>query len=133
MAQQPKPGLFAGPEQVVIAFKFQVNGVTDPDNVVGGAGVVTDIVEAAGVYTITLAPEYGFTTMVSCVAGVEDSTLEDADYTSWTVATRALVVTTYTKATDLAAQVVGPPTDDKWVHVQAVMCRRSNMAPTESI
>lgn len=124
----------AGPEQVAVNFRFRSNLATDPDAVVGGAGVVTGIVEAAGVYTCTLAKELRYTTLINCQAGVEGETLDDAQFTSYTAATGALVITVFQPATELAAQVVGPPTSDNtWIHVSAVLCRRSQMAPTETI
>ena len=134
MAQHPSPIMSSGPEQVVVAFRFRSNLATDPDAVVNGAGVITDIVEAAGVYTCTLASEYRYLTLVACTTGVEGETLDSSEFTSYTSATGALVVTTFQAATDAAAQVVGPPTNDNtWVHVIAVLCRRSQLAPTETI
>lgn len=131
---QPKPVLSTGPEQVILAFRFRSNLATDPDAVVGGAGTITAIAEAAGVYTCTLAKEYRFLTLVSCIAGVEGETLDDAQFTSYTASTGALVITVLQPSTDAAAQVVGPPTSDNtWIHVQAVLCRRSQLAPEETI
>ena len=130
----PKPVLATGPEQVVLAFRFRSNLATDPDAVVGGAGAITAIAEAAGVYTCTVAKEFRFLTLVSCVAGVQGETLDDAQYTSYTSSTGALVITCFQPATELAAQVVGPPTSDNtWIHVNAVLCRRSALAPEEAI
>lgn len=120
----------AGPEQVHLDFRFQTSSGADPDAVVGGAGLIDDITNSSGVYTITLAKEYRYSTLVRCLAGVEDDVSHTAQYTSYDSSTGALVVTAVLQDGTPAA---GEPADNKWVHVSAVLCRRSGLAPTEAI
>ncbi len=126
-----KPIEAAGAEQVVLAFRFQTDSGSDPDAVVGGAGSVTAVANASGVYTCTLAPEFRFLTLVSCVAGVQGDVDKLVQFTSYTSATGALVVTAIDDGAGVhaAAEVA----DDAWIHVQAVLCRRDGLAPEVAI
>lgn len=130
MAKLQEPPLSNQLESVIVAFRFQVNSTSDPDNVVGGAQVVTEISNSSGVVTCTLAPEYRFPVLIACHVGVEGDLTNSAQFTSYTQSTGALVVTTFANdGTPAAAEA----TDDVWVHVIAVFCRRNDMAPTESV
>lgn len=128
---QPKPNMSSGPEQVIVSFRFQTDVGADPDAVVGGYGVVTAVANSSGVYTVTLAPEFRYTTLINCVAGVENDPTKSVQFTSYTQSTGALVVTGLDDGGGVhaAAEVA----DDKWIHVTATLCRRNDMAPSVAI
>ena len=126
-----KPIEAAGPEQVVVAFRFQTDVGSAPDALVGGAGVVTAVANASGVYTCTIAKEFRYLTLVSCVAGVEGDPDKLVQFTSYTSATGALVVTGLDDGAGTHA--AGEVADDAWIHVVAILCRRSEMAPSVAI
>lgn len=114
-------------EEVELNFRFQVNGTTHPDNVVGGGRAIEDITYvSAGLFDITLREGNAFVTLISCFVDPED-VADIGKYVSWTFATRKLRVTTLLADGSPAA---ADPTDDTWVHVRAVFCRRSELAPT---
>lgn len=121
----------ANPSEVVMNFRFQINGTSDPDNAVGR--VVSDISRASqGVFNVTLKAEYRYTTMVTCFCSIENDPDKSVQPTSWNSSTGVLVVTTSddTQTGDWAAQ---DPADDTWVHVQLTLCKRSDQAPSVSI
>lgn len=131
MALAPYPLLTSGPEQVELKFRFQINGTSNPDNVVGSAGLVEDITRNdTGEFTVTIHPSYRYQNLVVCHASVQADLDVDAKYVSWTPSTGALVI--HTVAYD-DAPAAGDPADDSWVHVTATLCRRSEMLPTTSV
>lgn len=129
MALREFPALNAGPEQVTVRFRFQVNGTSDPDNIVGGAQMVSDIVrDDVGEFSITFAHKYP--TFVSANfgrfgAGEQAQIVEVLSYTS---STGVLVIQCLSDA-----GVAEEPTDDNWITCDVTFCRRSQLAPSVSI
>lgn len=131
MALPPFPFLTVGPERVQVDFRFQINGTSDPDNVVATAGLIDDITrDSIGVFTVTLSKYFRFTDLITCHASVAGDLTDDAKYVSWDPDTGALVLNTVLQD---GTQAVDDPADDSWVHVTAVFCRRQNMNPTLSV
>jgi hypothetical protein len=124
-------GLCGGPEEVTYNFRFQINGTSNPDNLVGGnaGGKVTDVVRiSAGVFDVEFA--IGYPTLLAGQVNLQDDPTMGGQIVSWTQATRKLrVQTNLQDGTSAAAD----PTDDKWVHVNVVFCRRDKMAPVVAI
>ncbi len=126
------PPLAAGPEEITLKFRFQIDGTSDPDLFVGIAGMVDSIVySATGVYTITLASAYRYPTLVTAFAKVDSTGLtDDVRFTSYDFDTGVVVLQGILQDGSQAAAVV---TDDSWVHVELTFCRRSNLCPTLDI
>lgn len=135
MAQE-YAGLTNGPEQAHLNFRFQINGTSDPDNIVPSKQGVTDIVrDSTGLFSITLAKKYP--TMINCLVQVQLTAVADAQafvghVVSYTASTGVLVVRTCEVDGD-GIPVADDPADNYWVHVSAVFCRFSNLAPSGSI
>lgn len=119
-----------GPEEIQLNFRFQINGTTHPDFVVGGAMSVQDITYvSAGVFDILMARGCAFEDLITCFVDPEALAF-GGKFVSWTQATRMLRVTTYgNDGTPAAAD----PTDNSWVHVRATWCRRSKLADARAI
>lgn len=127
--RERNPALSGTPEQATLDFRFQINGTSDPDFLVGCEGLVSDVVRAGvGDFDITFGVKYP--TMLTCHVTVADSVGDmvgfDVGYNS---ATGVLSINTFDTETPAAAD----PTDDSWVHVSVTFCRRSQMAPTVAI
>ena len=123
-----------GPELVLEAFRFQVEGTSDPDALVPYQQGVTNVTRSSiGLFAITLATKYP--TLISCVGSVQAAAASGGDTVglhvypvSYTASTGVLVV-----RVENHAGAADDPTDEDWVHVQAVFCRRSGMAPSGAI
>ena len=116
------PSLSGNQEEVTYNFRFQVNGSSDPDNLVGCVGLITDITwVSAGLWDIQLSNFYP--TLINCDASSDDAVGDmRGKFVSYTAATGVLRVTTVDEA--LAAV---DPTDDSYVHVTAVFGRRTDL------
>jgi len=125
---QPKPCLSAGPEQVTLAFSFTLDGSGDPLLLTSGSAAIDSITESAGVFTITLNKDIRGV-LVACVAGAEDALTFDAQYTSYVQSTGVLTVS----VGEQDGAVVAGALASSSVHVIAILCRRSQMAPAVSV
>lgn len=133
MAKVCYPGLRGGPEEVTVNFRFQINATSDPDAFFGSGGLVTDIVrDSAGQFSITLDKNFRFQNVVACHVSPTDQTF-GGKYESWTASTGVLVVTTIDYDLAAASAAEGDPADDSWVHVSLTLCRRANLASSQSI
>jgi hypothetical protein len=129
MALQPYPAMNGGPEQVTHRFRFQVNATSDPDNIVGAAQAVTDIVrDDVGEFSLTFA--HAYPTFVSASFGRFGSgeQAQMIEVLSYTASTGVLVIQCLSDAG--AAE---EPTDDDWITCDVTFCRRQNLAPSASI
>jgi hypothetical protein len=129
----PSP-LLGGPEEVLKSFRFQINGTSDPDAQVP-SGAVQDIVRtSAGLFTITLPQTERYPVLVSCTGSVQQAAVGTTGtaftVVSYTASTGVLVVRTVDTT---AGQAADDPADDDWVHVQAVFCRMTVLAPTGAV
>lgn len=117
-------------------FRFQINGTSDPDFQVP-AGAVDDVVRtSAGLFTITLPQTERYPALISCTGSVQTAAVGagtvGALFTpvSYTASTGVLVVRIVDQdGTPGAAD----PADNDWVHVQAVFCRMTVLAPTGAV
>lgn len=124
------PAVHGGREEVVLNFRFQVNGTSDPDFIVQSNGFVTDIAYAAtGVFTCTLASNHRYQALISYNAKLQDDLANDIELTSYTQSTGAVVLQGFDRETPAATV----PTDDTWVHVTLVFCRRNDFAQVRGI
>lgn len=125
-----KDGETSNMNEVEVNLRFQTSSGTHPDAAVGQA--VSDVTNSSGVYSIVLKEGYSFTTCITCHVGVQGDVDKAAQFTSWTPATRTLVVTV-TDDTQTGDWAAAEPADDVWIHVRAVFCKRSAQAPSVSI
>ena len=116
------------PETVKLCFRFQVNGVIDPDFVYP-SGIVQDVLRTnTGQYTVILnkgARWPGFVGLDGAVVGASVGlTVEAAGVpgTSYTPSTGALLVRVVTQDGTPAASA--DPTDNDWVYIDATFVRR---------
>lgn len=122
--------LCGNPNEVVLKFRFQINGTSDPDNAVGAC--VQDVTrDSTGVFTVTLKAEYRFATMITARADVMNDVDKQAQPTSWTQSTGAFVVTTLDDGA--GAHAAGDPADNTWVLCELTLCRISDQAPVVAI
>lgn len=136
MALAPYMQMAAGPEQVQLSLRFQINGTSDPDFVFP-AGIVSDITRgSAGLFNIFLNTSERYPSLVSCVGSVQAAAVGAGGVgalvypVSYTAATGVLQVRVVDQdGTPTAAD----PANDDWVHVQAVFCRRTNLASVGAI
>lgn len=140
MSRKLWPAPLAGsPELVTINFRFQINGTSDPDAVVPGNALVTNVTRtSAGVFAVTFGEI--FPVFIGANGAVMSVTAGEASYGlivqttpgSYSTTTGILtvhVVDPYTDATPAAAD----PTDNNWVYVSATFCRKSTMAPSAAV
>lgn len=121
--------LVGAPEQVTHKFRFQVNGTSDPDNFIGGAQTVTDVVrDDVGEFSITMKNKYP--TFVGGVFGRVGSgeQAQMIEVLSYTASTGVVVIQCLSDA-----GVAEEPTDDDWIYCELTFCRRSQLSPTTSI
>lgn len=126
--------LVNSPEQVTIKFRFQINGTSDPDNVVPALSGVTEVTRtSAGLFVVTFAEKW------PVFIGATGSVLEATQAHDLIVKTS---VAGYVPSTGLLTlTVVGAdgstaaedPPDNDWVYVEATFCRRSGLAPSGAI
>lgn len=123
------PALSGTPEEICLRFRFQINGTSNPDFLVGCQGLISDVVrDDVGDFSVVFNLKYS--TMVNCHITVEDSVGDMIGVpVSWTGSTGTLALTTFDTETPAAAD----PTDDSWVHVTLTLCRRSQLAPTVAV
>ena len=130
MALQPYSALHGGLEEVVLNFRFQVNGTSDPDFIVQANGFVTDITYAAdGTFTCTLHQNFRYQILIKADCSLQDDKANDIEFVSYTQSTGAVVLQGIDR--DTPADTV--PTDDTWVHVTLVFCRRNDPAAVRAI
>lgn len=130
----PSP-LLGGPEQVQVSFRFQIDGTNDPNFQVP-AGAVDDVVRTStGLFTITLPTQQRYPVLVSCTGSVQTAAASGGDTiavvftpVSYDPATGVLVV-----RTENHAGAADDPADNDWVHVNAVFCRMTVLAPTGAV
>ena len=126
MSLAPYVKMAEGPETVGLDFRFQINGTSDPDRQFP-AGAVKDVVRvSAGLFDITLQSKWP--TMVTCVGSVQVAAVaagQGAGFepVSYTASTGVLRVRTV-DFDNAGASAAADPTDNDWVHVNAVFCRR---------
>lgn len=144
------PALTMSPELVMVACRFQVtdpSGTADPDALVPALAGVTDVVRTAeGCYDIYLDEKYP--TLVACVGSVEYAASVATNGASIAVvpgvangssvynSTTGVLSIRTVDADDGASPgkpAAADPADNSWVHVIAVFCRRSALAPSGSI
>lgn len=128
------------PEQVCINFRFQINGTSDPDALLPYNSVVSNVTRASeGLFNVTLTELYPtFICGSGSIFGATANGLT-VEFVSWTASTGVLVVRTVDPSegatgteADAPAAIDDPP-DNHWVCVQAVFCRRNNLAPSGAI
>ncbi len=121
-----------GQEQLLKAFRFQVNGTSDPDFQFP-AGAVLDVVRTSiGLFTITLPVKWpSLVTLQGSVqaAGAAGDTLaEEVHLVSYTAATGVLIV-----RTENNLGVADDPADNDWVHLNVVFCRRTVLSAVGAV
>lgn len=127
----------AAPEQHVVRFCFQINGTSDPDFCIPGKGMgVTDVKRTGvGVFDIYFDSKYPvFLYASGGVMGPDGgSAVNDQSVKTrrdaYVASTGVLTVTVVDAGTAAAAD----PTDNSWVWVEAVFCRRSKLSPSTAI
>lgn len=114
MAQSPYPVEIHGPEQVIVAGRFTVNGTSDPDGIIG-RGFSSISRSDTGEFTITL--DKAWPELVSCVVHVyeDDNDIDTVSYDG----SGSLVITN-----DAGSGAVDP-SDDVEVHFLAVFQKRT--------
>lgn len=127
------------PELVVVKFRFQINGTSDPDAILPKYQGVTEITRtSAGVFAITFAEKFPvFLGMVGNVMSVTAGQVSyglivqttPGSYSATTGILTVHVVDPYADATPAAVD----PTDDNWVYLQCTFCRRNGLVPSGSI
>lgn len=123
------------PETVVVRFRFQINGTSDPDFLVPHAQGVIDIARTgAGVFAITFADKYpvfigasGY--VMAGVIAASHQLIPVGGPAAYVASTGVLTLSSL----DLDTPAVTEPTDNDWAYVEAVFCRRSTLAPSGAI
>lgn len=130
------------PEQVTLKFRFQINGVSDPDAIVPANCGVTDVTRTSeGLFAITLDEKFPvFIGATGTVMGTGATSLgmvvqcAPGDYVA---STGVLSVSTIDPSEAGTAPettgAVDDPTDNDWVYIEATFCRKSGLAPSGSI
>lgn len=123
------------PEQVLEAFRFQINTTNNPDFLMPSQQGVLDVVRvSAGLFDIFFATKYP--ELISCTGAVQVAAVG-----AGTVGALFTVVS-YTPATGVlrvrivdqdGAPAAADPADNDWVHVQAVFCRRNKLCQVGAI
>jgi len=133
--------LFSGPltnapELVVLRFRFQINGTSDPDFIVPVNSGVSEITRSsAGVFVATLEEKFPvfFGVLGGVIGPSGGSAINDqsvkATIDGYVASTGLLTFTVVDAGTAAAAD----PTDNSWVFVEATFCRRSGLLPSGAI
>lgn len=122
------------PNQVTCKFRFQINGTSDPDNVVPGNTCVTEVTRtSAGLFVITFAEK--FPVFLGAVGAVLESTQAHDLICKFSVggydaSTGLLTMTVVGADGSTAAE---DPADNDWVYIEATFCRNSTQAPSAAI
>lgn len=116
------PSLSGNQEEVTYKFRFQINGSSDPDNLIGCVGLIKDIVNVSpGLFDIFFSNFYP--TLITCLVESDDSVGDmRGKFVSYTAATGVLRVTTVDEG-----QAATDPTDDSYVHVNVALGRRTDL------
>lgn len=116
------------PELVVVKFRFQINGTSDPDFVVPGSQGVTEVTRtSAGLFVVTLAEKYP--TFVGAVGTVLEATQAHDLICKFSVAgyVASTGKLTFTVVGADGSSAAEDPADNDWVYVEATFGRRSGM------
>lgn len=120
------------PEQLTLKFRFQVNGVTNPDFVLPGSCVIDVVRTGVGVFEIAFAEKYpvfvGLVGNVLAATPVSDLQVK-AGVANYVATTGKLTVT----VVDSGVAAAADPVDNDWVYCEVTVCRRSRLSDAVAI
>ena len=135
MARKLHPApLGVSPELVKVCFRFQINGTSDPDNILPAACMVSNVTRtSAGLFSITFIEKFpvciGFTGSV-----LESTQAHDLIVKSSAGAYSATTgITTVTVVGADGSTAAEDPADNDWVYCEFLFCRRNDLAPSGAL